>query len=194
MNKSLGQVHNYKILVCKSLSTLYYTLKTLPFLSQITHHNFREINYMVNIYKKNLNKNGTKKKTKTDKSTRKWDKQLDPLKPFTQSAVFQFKYTLRINKQARPDLWPSISLSLSTPPACDCHPEGSLSHQCDSVTGQCQCRPGATGRQCSDCQPGQWGFPSCSPCQCNGHTDLCDPRTGECMGCRDSTAGHLCER
>ncbi|KAK9515757.1 hypothetical protein VZT92_026376 [Zoarces viviparus] len=78
--------------------------------------------------------------------------------------------------------------------ACDCHSEGSSSHQCDPVSGQCQCRPGATGRQCSDCQPGQWGFPSCSPCQCNGHVDICDPRTGECRGCRDFTAGHLCER
>lgn len=78
--------------------------------------------------------------------------------------------------------------------ACACHSDGSVSHRCDPVTGQCPCRPGATGRQCSDCQPGQWGFPNCSPCQCNGHADICDPQTGECWGCRDNTAGHFCER
>uniref|UniRef100_A0A3P8UUK8 Laminin, beta 2-like n=1 Tax=Cynoglossus semilaevis TaxID=244447 RepID=A0A3P8UUK8_CYNSE len=76
---------------------------------------------------------------------------------------------------------------------CDCHPDGSVSHQCDPVTGQCQCRPGATGLRCSDCQPGQWGFPSCTPCQCNGHADICDPSSGECTQCRDYTVGHFCE-
>ncbi|MCJ8741639.1 hypothetical protein PDJAM_G00072970 [Pangasius djambal] len=78
--------------------------------------------------------------------------------------------------------------------ACECHLDGSDAQQCDPVTGKCPCRPGAFGRQCSECQPGHWGFPDCRPCQCNGHSETCDPHTGACLHCRDSTAGHLCER
>ncbi|XP_053338679.1 laminin subunit beta-1 [Clarias gariepinus] len=77
--------------------------------------------------------------------------------------------------------------------ACDCHSDGSDARQCDPVTGQCPCKPGAFGRQCSECQPGHWGFPNCRPCQCNGHSETCEPHTGACLGCRDDTAGPLCE-
>ncbi|KMQ97151.1 laminin subunit alpha-1 [Lasius niger] len=34
---------------------------------------------------------------------------------------------------------------------CDCHLAGSLSDACDGETGQCKCRPGSTGRDCSQC-------------------------------------------
>ncbi|OXB66240.1 hypothetical protein ASZ78_000665 [Callipepla squamata] len=77
---------------------------------------------------------------------------------------------------------------------CACSPEGSVSQLCDAGSGQCRCLPGAVGRQCDHCQPGHWGFPSCRPCQCNGHAEECDPRTGSCLHCRDHTTGRHCER
>ncbi|MFT7799211.1 laminin subunit beta-1 [Arapaima gigas] len=77
---------------------------------------------------------------------------------------------------------------------CECDPQGAVSAFCHEVTGQCECVPGASGRQCDVCLPGHWGFPHCQPCSCNSHTEQCDPQTGECLGCRDHTMGHSCER
>ncbi|XP_014473552.1 PREDICTED: laminin subunit alpha-1 isoform X2 [Dinoponera quadriceps] len=34
---------------------------------------------------------------------------------------------------------------------CNCNLAGSLSDACDGETGQCKCRPGSTGRDCSEC-------------------------------------------
>ncbi|KAK6055015.1 laminin EGF-like protein, partial [Cooperia oncophora] len=36
--------------------------------------------------------------------------------------------------------------------SCDCHPDGSLNGACNPLTGQCECRVGVTGRDCSRCQ------------------------------------------
>lgn len=79
-------------------------------------------------------------------------------------------------------------------PACQCSREGSVSTICDSTTGQCPCREGTHGPRCDRCQPGHWGFPICRPCQCNGHAENCDPRTGSCLRCRDHTDGERCQR
>ncbi|XP_040262981.1 laminin subunit beta-2-like [Bufo bufo] len=77
---------------------------------------------------------------------------------------------------------------------CDCHPQGSASRFCNPLTGQCRCHGNVAGRQCDQCLPGQWGFPNCKPCQCNGHSEECDPKTGTCIACRDFTSGRHCDK
>ncbi|XP_039074653.1 laminin subunit alpha-1 isoform X2 [Hyaena hyaena] len=36
---------------------------------------------------------------------------------------------------------------------CDCSPSGSVHGNCDRRSGQCVCRPGATGLRCDECEP-----------------------------------------
>ena len=36
---------------------------------------------------------------------------------------------------------------------CQCDADGSISDECDEVTGQCNCKPGITGRDCTYCAP-----------------------------------------
>uniref|UniRef100_A0A8B9C7D5 Laminin subunit gamma 1 n=1 Tax=Anser brachyrhynchus TaxID=132585 RepID=A0A8B9C7D5_9AVES len=82
---------------------------------------------------------------------------------------------------------------------CRCHPQGSLSPQCNS-DGRCSCKPGVMGEKCDRCQP---GFHSFSEAGCQRHGSLqcaCDPAgsTGECISgrcvCKGGTTGERCDR
>jgi laminin alpha 3/5 len=63
---------------------------------------------------------------------------------------------------------------------CQCDFQGSLSFECDPFGGQCPCKSGVIGRQCTRCQTGYFGFPDCKPCDCPS-TALCDPASGSCI-------------
>lgn len=64
---------------------------------------------------------------------------------------------------------------------------------------QCQCPRGFQGLSCEDCAPGYTRSGSglylglCEVCNCNGHSEECDPETGVCQNCRDNTVGDHCE-
>uniref|UniRef100_A0A8C2HI91 Laminin, gamma 1 n=1 Tax=Cyprinus carpio TaxID=7962 RepID=A0A8C2HI91_CYPCA len=65
---------------------------------------------------------------------------------------------------------------------------------------RCTCPQGYVGQHCGQCdlgyrrsQPELGSFSSCEPCNCNGHSDTCDPVTGFC-NCQHYTAGKSCER
>ncbi|KAM4728827.1 laminin subunit alpha-3-like isoform 2-T2 [Anableps anableps] len=81
---------------------------------------------------------------------------------------------------------------------CGCSPSGvniNAGLQCDTVTGQCSCKPRIGGRQCDHCAQGYYRFPDCLPCECNqgGVTaDVCHPDTGKCL-CKRNVVGLRCD-
>lgn len=65
-------------------------------------------------------------------------------------------------------------------PECSCSPDGSMSDECDTTTGQCLCRPHFHGLTCDVCSKGYWKpalSGRCQPCSCDptkSYSDTCD--------------------
>ncbi|XP_073431896.1 laminin subunit alpha-2 isoform X2 [Dendrobates tinctorius] len=72
---------------------------------------------------------------------------------------------------------------------------------------KCECPVGYYGLSCESCSPGFYRMASaspgrrpgltlgtCVPCQCNGHSDICDPQTSVCQTCKHNTTGDHCEQ
>ncbi|KAH0616507.1 hypothetical protein JD844_027654, partial [Phrynosoma platyrhinos] len=81
---------------------------------------------------------------------------------------------------------------------CRCHPQGSMSSNCEKLGGQCQCKPNVIGRCCDKCSAGSHSFGSqgCLSCDCHPQgsvSALCDQVTGQCL-CRPEVDGRQCNR
>ncbi|XP_028895887.2 laminin subunit alpha-1 isoform X3 [Zeugodacus cucurbitae] len=68
------------------------------------------------------------------------------------SCVCKPGYTGKLCNQCRTGYFGNpLAYPNSTCQPCDCNLDGSTSDDCDSQTGQCQCRPGVTGLKCDKC-------------------------------------------
>ncbi|GCB83610.1 hypothetical protein scyTo_0024227, partial [Scyliorhinus torazame] len=80
---------------------------------------------------------------------------------------------------------------------CSCHSVGSRDSYCQTLTGQCNCRPGIGGRSCDKCQRGYFDLSErgCRACDCSplGSVDMHCQETGSCL-CKRGFVGMKCEQ
>ncbi|XP_039192169.1 usherin isoform X7 [Crotalus tigris] len=83
---------------------------------------------------------------------------------------------------------------------CFCHPSGSISNICDTLTGQCVCHDSSvSGMKCDHCSDNYFGFNSetgkCQHCNCHPAGAInwtCHSITGQCL-CKQFAAGLKCD-
>ena len=87
---------------------------------------------------------------------------------------------------------------------CDCDPFGTTAgnvNTCNSVTGQCSCKPGVIGMKCDQCKDGFHSLTQngCTTCNCSvagtppSLLDKCDKSTGRC-DCKRNVEGNNCDQ
>ncbi|XP_067120373.1 laminin subunit alpha lam-3-like [Centruroides vittatus] len=79
---------------------------------------------------------------------------------------------------------------------CECNEYGSLSKECDTSLGFCQCKGNYVGRNCARCADGYGNIEAgCLPCSCSKHGSIskyCDPVSGQCP-CKPGIFGMKCD-
>lgn len=87
---------------------------------------------------------------------------------------------------------------------CSCYPHGTEQTEkgisiCDSINGDCHCKPNVVGRICNECKNGYWNIVSgngCESCNCDpigSFNASCDIFTGECF-CKPGVVGKKCDK
>uniref|UniRef100_A0A8C4RZG4 Laminin subunit alpha-1 n=2 Tax=Erpetoichthys calabaricus TaxID=27687 RepID=A0A8C4RZG4_ERPCA len=91
------------------------------------------------------------------------------------------------------DYWDHNSLTGCK--ACNCSTIGSVSSQCDLLSGHCHCKPGFGGDRCDECALGFRSFPACIACNCNingTRQEFCNEKHGICS-CEEETGKCVCK-
>ncbi|XP_055884413.1 laminin subunit alpha-like isoform X2 [Biomphalaria glabrata] len=109
----------------------------------------------------------------------------------------------RICDKCKPGYW---NLNRKNPEGCEtcsCHEPGTLAgvNKCDMKTGQCECKPRVTGRDCNTCLDGFYNLQErnpfgCVDCECDRGGSLrpmCDKVTGKCA-CKPRITGQKCDK